>query len=138
MNRQQRASPHKDGSEAGLPPRSVPKPTLSALGDSAFLLAFNTGNGVSDCQLARLAARAISGQPPEGMVEVVPAFGSVTVFYDPLAWQGPDIFSRALLQCAEAAGEKTEWPSSRLIEIPVRYGGEFGPDLQEVADLHQL
>jgi inhibitor of KinA len=34
--------------------------------------------------------------------------------------------------------EKVELPEPRLVEIPVCYGGEFGPDLKDVAELHGM
>jgi inhibitor of KinA len=41
---------------------------------------------------------------------------------------------RALLESTSNTGA----PEARTIEIPVRYGGESGPDLQEVAELCRL
>jgi 5-oxoprolinase (ATP-hydrolysing) subunit B len=64
------------------------------------------------------------------VVEVVPGMNNLTIVFDPLAVD-------ASLLAAElaAAWEDTAQapPSSREIEIPVRYGGEFGPDLAEVS-----
>ena len=34
--------------------------------------------------------------------------------------------------------EKVVLPGPRLVEIPVCYGGEYGPDLKDVAELHGL
>lgn len=108
--------------------------TLSPLGDTAVVA--ELGQGMSETTLGRVRALAasLSRDPPAGVVDVVPAFGSVTVFYDPMR-----IGSFALL-CEElktratrsAASSRTPHPA-HVVEIPVCYGGEFGPDLLEVA-----
>ncbi len=79
--------------------------------------------------------------PAGGVTEVVPAFTSLTLFYDPLAlaraappgegllrWLAGAVRSR--LRGLPASVEATPGP---IIEIPVCYGGEFGPDLEQVA-----
>jgi inhibitor of KinA len=107
--------------------------TLSPLGDAAVVL--ELGHGISESTLAsvRALAAALTRDPPAGVVDVVPAFVSVTVFYDP-----PRIGSYEQL-CAELknrAGRVISTASpipARLVEIPVCYGGEFGPDLAPVA-----
>src|SRR5882724_1824569 len=99
--------------------------TLSPLGDTAIVL--ELGHGISEATLARVRAlaAALTRHPPAGVVEVVPAFVSVTVFYDP-----PRIGSYEQL-CAELrsrAGQVTAAPpaeTARLVEIPVCYGGDF-------------
>lgn len=69
-------------------------------------------------------------QPPEGLLDVVPAFTTVAVHYRP----GTD--ARALvshlLRLLEA-GRADAALAVRQVEIPVCYGGEAGPDLDEVA-----
>lgn len=71
----------------------------------------------------------------DGVIDLVPAYASLAVHYDPLAWDdGREApwrrLERALRVCAAAPASA---PTSRCIEIPVRYGGEDGPDLEHVA-----
>lgn len=107
--------------------------TLSPLGDTAIVL--ELGHGISEATLASVRAltAALTRDPPAGVVDVVPAFVSVTIFYDP-----PRIGSYEQL-CAElkdraARVVATASPiPARLVEIPVCYGGDFGPDLPQVA-----
>lgn len=66
-----------------------------------------------------------------GLVEYVAAFASVTVFYDPVRISG-----NAVISCLETIVNKLENSQTmepRVVEIPVCYGGEFGPDLDFVA-----
>jgi inhibitor of KinA len=71
-----------------------------------------------------------------GVLECVPGFTSVTIHYDPVLvtrptssarWLGRSL-RRVLADLDEVPGDDGE-----LVEIPVCYGGEFGPDLEGVA-----
>jgi antagonist of KipI len=64
-----------------------------------------------------------------GVRDVVPTFRSVAVFFDPLA---TDI---AAVQTAlqESQDDRELEEPGRLVEIPVIYGGDEGPDLEHVA-----
>lgn len=72
----------------------------------------------------------------EGVNEIVPAFSSLTVYYDPLAIGYADV-CRWLREKVESSGQ-TDRPLARTVVIPVCYGGEFGPDLPEVARFHGI
>ena len=84
-------------------------------------------------------AEKLSRKRPEGMIEVVPAYCSLLVHFDPL------VLSRAALVEAVARivavdlePEVAASERVRAIQIPVCYGGEFGPDLDYVAQVHGL
>ncbi|HSE94588.1 MAG TPA: 5-oxoprolinase subunit PxpB [Methylomirabilota bacterium] len=67
----------------------------------------------------------------DGLVETVPSFRALLVYYDPprLTW---DALRGQLLALSERLAEATP-PAGRAVEIPCAYGGEYGPDLAEVA-----
>jgi len=71
-----------------------------------------------------------------GIRELVPTYCTVMVHYDPAVWGFEELTQRltALADRLEAssAGE------SDLVEIPVLYGGEAGPDLNFVAEHNGL
>jgi inhibitor of KinA len=79
----------------------------------------------------RALADRLERKPPRGMLEYVPAFTTLAVYYDPLAVTFHDI--AAQLASAAADGSTTDNPHPRVVEIPVCYGGDFGPDLDHVA-----
>ncbi len=111
--------------------------TLSPLGDSAVVLSLGEDPGESAIERARVLASAIAGDPPRGTVEVVPAFATVTLFYDAAAIGGFAEFCAEIeRRVARASGSGVFSREPRVVEIPVCYGGEFGPDLGEVAALH--
>ena len=80
--------------------------------------------------------RAIEARAVPAVREVVPAYASATVYFDPLLGDGDDLAAEVL-----SLVEHTPPPpstTSRLIEIPICYGGALGPDLEEVARLSGL
>lgn len=80
------------------------------------------------------AARAIGTALRETghFAEVVPALRVVTAQYDPLGMTQADL-KKAVESAVKAASSSAEEPQKTLT-IPVRYGGEDGPDLAAVAD----
>ena len=63
-----------------------------------------------------------------------PAYSSVLVVFDPLSTDHASI--QAAIEGAHL--ERIELAEPRTVEIPVRYGGADGPDLDDVAELHSL
>ena len=88
------------------------------------------GDAISEVTGRRVAALARAAMTLEGVAEVVPSYTSVLVRFDPLATTHEDISER--LRGLDMDGEAQARP--RVVEIPVRYGGEWGPDLAFVAD----
>jgi len=78
----------------------------------------------------------LQAEPIRGVIEWVSSYASVTVYYQP--WTiGYDELCGMLV---EHGAEKRDIPLSEAwaVEIPVCYGGKYGPDLDEVATLHGL
>jgi KipI family sensor histidine kinase inhibitor len=107
---------------------------LSA-GDRALVVEFGdrVDRGLSE-RVLRLDA-IIRSNPPVGIVETVPTFRSLAIYYDPL------LTSRGELQSAIVPlldlGDKPR-AGARLWLVPVCYEGEFAPDLAEVGRLTGL
>jgi KipI family sensor histidine kinase inhibitor len=66
-----------------------------------------------------------------GVVETVPTYRALQVYYDP-AVVGYEALCRALAPLVEQAGA-TAMPPAREVELPCGYGGELGPDLEAAA-----
>ena len=84
----------------------------------------------------RQVAAALEAQPLRGVIEVIPTYRSLFLLYDPMA-TSPEELQAALLELEERLTE-VKIPPPREVEIPVCYGGEFGPDLAFVAESHGL
>ncbi len=111
---------------------------VSPLGDAALLVAFESIIDESlNARVLALAARLRDRGIP-GVRDVVPAYASCAVHFDPLRTD------RALLE-AEIAGavaaaslSGSVVPQGSTVRIPVCYGGSFGPDLAAVAAVSGL
>jgi KipI family sensor histidine kinase inhibitor len=74
-------------------------------------------------EIGRLAVR--------GILDIVPTYRSVLVYYDPQLISYVELESR--LRGIEGALGESEVKTSKILEIPTVYGGEYGPDLGVVA-----
>jgi KipI family sensor histidine kinase inhibitor len=66
-----------------------------------------------------------------GILNLHPAYTSVLVDFDPRLRSHAEV--EALVRERVATHQHQAPPEPRHLEIPVRYGGEFGPDLADVA-----
>jgi inhibitor of KinA len=116
------------------------------LGDTAIVIALGEEIDVATHEKVKAVAHLIDTNPLEAMVEYIPAFTTVTVIYDPLAITY-ERFTERVRTLLEQAPPTSAGLEDRLVEIPVSYGGELGPDLdavsthtglssEEVVDLH--
>jgi KipI family sensor histidine kinase inhibitor len=64
--------------------------------------------------------------------DVVPAYCAIGVHFDPLLTD-LSALERVIGEEAQAIRNAEPHDSASIVEIPVRYGGEFGPDLEGVA-----
>jgi inhibitor of KinA len=123
----------------------APLVRLYPLGDAAVVLEFGQAIDLATHQLIQAFAQVLDRHPPPGLREYVPAFATLTVYYDPWALHQPSGATpyehmattlQSLLPAAQAA--LAEYAPGPLVEIPVCYGGDFGPDLGLVASHAQL
>jgi inhibitor of KinA len=112
--------------------------TLSPLGDNAVVLEFGQEIDEAVVMRVRALAAALERNPPAGVTEVVPAFTSVTVFYDLLRSGGYDQLCAELRTRVGRATSRPPFEVGKVVEIPVCYGGDFGPDLAAVAEQANL
>ncbi|MFT4007890.1 MAG: 5-oxoprolinase subunit PxpB [Lacrimispora sp.] len=104
---------------------------IKAVGDCGVLV--KLGDSISETVNSKVMElnRKINELSTKGLLETVPAFCSVLVFYDPLKTDF-DAVSKVLFQLSESLEGKTG-TEGKLVEIPVCYGGSYGPDLSFVA-----
>jgi len=112
---------------------------LEPLGDSAVIATL--GSGIDGATFASVLgfAEAIVAAGRPGITDVVPAYATVAAFYDPAQFAEPsgDAYGevcRFLESCAARAKSAPAASAPRVLEIPVCYGGDLGPDLGRVAE----
>jgi KipI family sensor histidine kinase inhibitor len=103
--------------------------TIRPASDRSLLISFGEEISVPIHRLVLQLTRALEGAA--GILNLHPAFASVLVEFDPRRRTHEDVEQLARERLALAAEREAEPP--RMIEIPVRYGGEAGPDLEDVA-----
>jgi len=106
----------------------------------AFLLSGDTsvtvefGNEISTGVNAEIRAfnLALEMSGLEGIVETVPTYRSITVHYRPEVIRHQALVAALSEICSGL--DSIALPPSHILEIPVLYGGEMGPDLDFVAE----
>lgn len=114
---------------------------IELVGDSAVQIVL--GEAADEGTRRRVAAAAARLRAAElvGVTECVPGFTSITIHYDPVLVTRPTSSARWLgrsLRRVLADLDGEPGGDGVVVEIPVCYGGEFGPDLEGVAALHGL
>jgi KipI family sensor histidine kinase inhibitor len=111
-------------------------PMIRHLGDRGLLVELGRGIDPAVNRRVKQLHRIIARERPHGVVETVPAYASLLVVFDPLQ-ASPEALKRHIngLCDFEDAGPIED---RTVVEIPVVYGGEAGPDLDAVAAHHGL
>jgi KipI family sensor histidine kinase inhibitor len=86
-------------------------------------------------QVRRLL-RLVELEPIAGVRNLHPAYCSLLFKFDAMKLRHEEL-EEILRGCVKRL-EKVALPEPRLLEIPVCYGGEYGPDLKDVAERHGL
>ncbi|RJE88671.1 5-oxoprolinase subunit PxpB [Paenibacillus sp. 1011MAR3C5] len=124
-----------------------PQYQFTPLGDSSVLLRKGTTIDQETHRWIMAVMQLLEAHRFEGMIECVPAFASIAVHYDPLAvWRSRSLEEQGHASVYATVCERLEHRISslqdefsgslpaRVVTIPVCYGGDYGPDLQEVAE----
>lgn len=114
------------------------KPGIEPLGDRAIVLRFGDGIDQATSDQIIAAWRTIAGANVPGIVDIVPAYTTLTVHYDWQAFprEGADEPWRWLekhLSDLLDPLDRTDDRTGRTIDIPVCYDTPFSPDLDDVA-----
>lgn len=116
------------------------------LGDRAIVVRLGESADEPTHRRVRAAWSRLTARPVRGMLEVVAGFTGVTVHYDPAAFPAgrpgemPQPYATLSAELAAALGELRgdDLPAARTVEIEVCYGGDAGPDLEDLARYHRM
>jgi len=106
------------------------------MGDRAFLVELGDEISPPINHKVRALFIRLKDRVPEGIKELVPSYRSLMVVYDPLVLTIS--FLKPQIEELCNALDDFQLPDPRTVEIPVVYGGKYGPDLQWVADYHKI
>lgn len=120
---------------------------IRPLGDSALVIQLGDGISPTTHEKVKNLSNLLEKEPFTGLIESVPSYNSLTIYYNPVAVNMSNADKEAsspykkvgafILSLLDKLGT-SEKPEQRLITIPVLYGGEFGPDLEYVATYHGI
>ncbi len=105
-------------------------------GDKSIVMEF--GNTIAPEINARIRnmAMAIENSELIGISEIIPTYRSILVIYDPLLIEYKQLI-QSLKELADNLGDESE-AEPRIVELPTVYGGEYGPDIEFVANHNNL
>lgn len=122
--------------------------TMKPLGDSALIVQLGQGISPSIHRKVQALSTLLNTHPFDGFIETVPAYNNITIHYNPAAVYRSQTNNHPSLTPFKIVCSKVneyfqhidELPSkeARIVEIPVLYGGEYGPDLDYVASYHGI
>ena len=107
------------------------RPRINPLGDSSVLVQLGDEIDFTINQRVHTLANLIDSSALDGIIETVPAYATLLVHYDPLNLSYAQV--KNYLRARITQVEKSDFRKPRQVEVPVRYGGEYGPDLDFVA-----
>jgi len=117
---------------------------FAPLGDRAITITLGVAIDEATNRRVRAISALLDAQALPCIVDLVPAFVSLAVHYDPALVAGVDDdgspYERLVnaLEPLLANVHEDEMVAPRIVEIPVSYGGDLGPDLEDVARQHSI
>ncbi len=113
-------------------------PRFFSSGDAAVLVEFGSSIDLATNRQVHALARRLVAAPFAGLVEAVPAYASLLVHYDPLIVEEAAVLDHLRRSAVSLNDASVSEASFRRVEIPVIYGGTYGPDLVDVAAAHRM
>lgn len=119
---------------------------ITPMGDQTVMIVLGEDNDSATLNKVQFLASYLELHPFDWMIEYIPAFTSIAIIYDPMKIackirskkQLP--YEYVIEQLVPILSKKIadHADGRRVIEIPVCYGGEYGPDLEFVAAVNGL
>lgn len=105
-------------------------------GDRSIVMEF--GDSIDPVINARIRSMTHAMERSEDLMfqEIIPTYRSIQIFYSPLDIDVSELMEK--LQLIEQGLPEDTGADYRIVEIPTIYGGEYGPDLEYVAEHNGL
>ncbi len=107
-------------------------PSFCASGEAGLLVTY--GREIDDATNLRTVAAAefIRRHGPAGIQDVVPAYASVLILYDPRQLEHGALLSFLKAQRQVTNPRASDLGRTRVRTLPTAYGGDLGPDMESV------
>ena len=116
------------------------KVEISQVSEVSALVEFGKDINEDINRKVRMFCRYLEEYPFKGVIEYVPAFTSVSIIYNPLELNSEAPYDEVKIIIEEIVS-KVDFSlinEEHIVNIPVCYGGEFGPDIEYVAQINKL
>jgi len=104
--------------------------------DQSLLITFGSEISPDSHEQVMKLLRVLQSEPVAGVRNLHPAYCSLLVKFDGVRTSHDEV--ETILREYLARLEEAKLPEPRQVEIPVCYGGEYGPDLADVCALHGI
>src|ERR1700730_8224534 len=111
-------------------PSAAGRAQFQPASDQSLLIYFGQEITLDAHERVRKLLQLLALEPVAGIRNLHPAYCSVLIKFDPLKRRHDEL--EEILRQYLARLDGVTLPEPRQVEIPVCYGGEYGPDLQEV------
>jgi KipI family sensor histidine kinase inhibitor len=111
-------------------------PRFQFASDQSLLVCFGQQTTLDAHQRVRKLLRLLESEPVAGIRNLHPAYCSLLIKFDILKLQHGEL--EAILRPYLDRLDDVILPQPRQVEIPVCYGGDYGPDLDDVAAMHRM
>jgi KipI family sensor histidine kinase inhibitor len=112
------------------------EPQFRAASDQSLLVYLGEEIALENHRRVLKLLRLLQAEPIDGVRNLHPAYSSLLIKFDPLRLDHDKLQSRLVPYLSRL--DREPLPAPREVEIPVFYGGEFGPDLSDVAKMHGM
>ena len=112
------------------------RPRFRLVGDRGLLVEYGDAIDPEINRKVRIMSMALDRDTPQGVLEVIPTYRSILIQYDP-SLSEPTALEKALAGLEDRLDE-ISIPEAETVEIPVCYGGPYGPDLDFVAQANNM
>lgn len=116
--------------------------TIEPQGDTSLIIRLGEGLDTETCRRCAQVAAHLREAALPGVVDIVPTFTSVTLHIHPAQTGAASFWANLQARLNEivatAHAQALSEQPTRIIDIPVCYGGEYGPDLAELAQQCKL
>jgi len=107
-----------------------------AAGDRALIV--EVGDKIEEAANTKIRGLnlAIIGSNIKGILEMVPTYRSIMIIYNPMEIEFDELVDR--IKSLEKNVNNMVLTEARVVEIPTVYGGEYGPDINFVAEHNKI
>lgn len=107
-------------------------------GEQGLVVEFGDGIDPEINAKVQILATSLATESLPGILEIVPTYRSLLIYFDPLVLSRLELSTRIAQLIENPSNKLSDTKETRVVFIPVCYGDEFGPDIQNVAQHNSL